>query len=138
MKVAAGATKGAMIVGRHLKQFGNNQAAKEGASSLTKKIFNAEKSSDRKLATRRIIADFVFDQVVLLGSYVYQVRSLAPDGNEVSADYDKMKALQDKQFFYVRDTIRAAGYSWKAWSAICADDPSKGYEMIVEGQKTRD
>lgn len=138
VKVAAGATKGAMIVGRHLKQFGNNQAAKEGASSLTKKIFNAEKSSDRKLATRRIIADFVFDQVVLLGSYVYQVRSLAPDGNEVSADYDKMKALQDKQFFYVRDTIRAAGYSWKAWSAICADDPSKGYEMIVEGQKTRD
>ncbi|WP_298855427.1 hypothetical protein [uncultured Ruegeria sp.] len=125
LKIAAGAGKAAMVVTRHLKQFGRNKAA---TNARWARVFNADKSSEKKLEQRRHIADLLFAQIGRLYTNIKQHNG--PLSNEMRSNFNK-------QFHEVSWYVRAGGLSWKAWVAVCKRDPAKGYDMIVEGQKTR-
>ena len=129
LKIGAGATRGAMVAARHLKQFGRNRAEKQGAWDVTRKVFDARKSSGGKTAARRRIADLVFDQLADYYAAHSDKMGMLPGEKRTAAEAHQEQIIA---------SVRAAGLSWKAWLAVTRADPAKGHAMLVDGQKTRE
>lgn len=115
--IAAGAGV-SMSIARTVKQAGRDRAAKAGAWGITKAVFDAEKSSDKKHAKRVKDADVIMNMISELPEF---------DGSEGVK----------QQYQHVENFITASGCSPKALYRLNGD-PSKQRDLLVEAMKKRE
>ncbi|WP_135554685.1 hypothetical protein [Paenibacillus cymbidii] len=118
LKIVAAGAGAAMPLVRSLKQAGRDRAAKQGAWKITKAIFNAEKSTEKKQEKRSTHADLMLDMIGKL---------------PVLSNDDAVL----KQYKQVHDLVQAAGISLYAFEAF-KSDPDKLKEKLVEAMKQRE
>jgi hypothetical protein len=63
LKIVASGVGAAMPIARSLKQAGRDRAAKDGAWGITKAVFDADKSTEKKLERRGRDADLILDLI---------------------------------------------------------------------------
>ncbi len=69
LKAAASGVGVSMSIARKVKQYGRDRASQQGAWGITKSIFNAEKSSDKKQAKRIEHANMILEMIEQLPEY---------------------------------------------------------------------
>lgn len=119
LKTAVAGTKVSMSVARRLKQYGRDRAAKSGAWTITKKIFNAEKSTEKKNARRLHDANLILDMIANLPPY--------------KAGDEGIKA----QYQRVEDFISATGINPKELYRLNGNI-EKQRELLMNGMKKRE
>ncbi|WP_409344359.1 hypothetical protein [Paenibacillus sp. MBLB4367] len=114
--VAAGAGV-SMSIARKVKQLGRDRAAKPGAWSVTKAVFNAEKSSEKKHAKRAQDADVIMNMIAEL------------------PEFDNSEEVK-KQYEHIEHFITASGCNPKSLYRLNGD-PSAQRNLLIEGMKKR-
>lgn len=69
LKAAASGVGASMSIFRKVKQYGRDKAAQSASDSLSRKIFNADKSSDKKHAMRIDQSNMILDMIAELPEY---------------------------------------------------------------------
>lgn len=118
LKIVAAGAGAAMPLVRSLKQAGRDRAAKQGAWKITKAIFNADKSTEKKQEKRSQHADRMLDMI------------------------DKLPVLSNdpavlKQYKQVHSLVEAAGISLYAFETF-KNDPDKLKEKLVDAMSKRE
>jgi hypothetical protein len=119
LKIVATGVGAAMPIARSLKQAGRDRASKAGAWGITKAVFNADKSTEKKLEKRANDTDLIFDMFAKL-----------PVWNETDAGV----VTRYKQ---VESFVEAAGISIHALYKF-ESDPAKLKGAIVEAMGKRE
>ncbi|NOU87165.1 hypothetical protein GC102_15435 [Paenibacillus sp. LMG 31460] len=78
LKIVASGVGAAMPIVRSLKQAGRDRAAKDGAWGITKAVFDANKSTEKKLERRSRDADLILDLIRSLPEIYDPVPAAAP------------------------------------------------------------
>lgn len=118
LKAAAGGAGATMKVARTVKQMGRDRAAKPGAWSVTKAVFNADKSSSAKLAKRIQHSNLILEMVAALPEY-------RPGDESIL-----------KQYKRVENFISASGVSTAELYRLNGN-VEKQRELLVGGMKQR-
>lgn len=116
--VAAGAGV-SMSIARKIKQFGRDRAAKPGAWRATKAVFDAEKSSAKKLEKRTKHSNLILEMIANLPEY-------RPDDAEIVKQYQR-----------VENFISASGINPRALYRLNGN-MEKQRELLVNGMKKRE
>lgn len=119
LKIVAAGVGAAMPVVRSLKQAGRDRAAKAGAWGITKAVFNADKSTEKKLERRSKDTDLIFDMFQKLPPYDEAVPAIVGRYNQVQS------------------FVEAAGVSIQALYQF-ENDPVKLKSAIVEAMGKRE
>ncbi|RTE02440.1 hypothetical protein [Paenibacillus whitsoniae] len=119
LKIVAAGVGAAMPVVRSLKQAGRDRAAKAGAWGITKMVFNADKSTEKKLAKRSQDSDLIIDMVSKLPAF------------------DESNADVVKQYTQVQNFVEATGVSLFQLETV-KNDQVKLKEVLVEAMGKRE
>jgi hypothetical protein len=119
LKIVATGIGAAMPIARSLKQAGRDRASKAGAWGITKAVFNADKSTEKKLEKRAHDTDLIFDMFSKLPVYV---------------ETDQAVVARYRQ---VESFVEAAGVSIQALYQF-ESDPAKLKGAIVEAMGKRE
>lgn len=119
LKIVATGIGAAMPIARSLKQAGRDRASKAGAWGITKAVFNADKSTEKKLEKRAHDTDLIFDMFAKL-----------PVWNETDASVVS-------RYKQVESFVEAAGISIHALYKF-ENDPAKLKGAIVEAMGKRE
>ncbi|NQX62830.1 hypothetical protein [Paenibacillus qinlingensis] len=119
LKIVASGIGAAMPIARTLKQAGRDRASKAGAWGITKAVFNADKSTEKKLEKRAHDTDLIFDMFSKLPVYV---------------ETDLAVVTRYRQ---VESFVEAAGISIQAMNTF-KSDPAKLKGAIVEAMGKRE
>ncbi|MGI0485746.1 DUF4157 domain-containing protein [Pantanalinema rosaneae CENA516] len=119
LKMLAGGTEVGMSVTRRVKQYGRDRAAQTGAWEITKKVFNAEKSSDKKHAKRVRDTEVIFQMIAKLPAH-------DPNVPTIVESYQR-----------VEHYIIAAGCEPHALYRLNGDIPAQK-KLLIESMKQRE
>ncbi|MGO4496069.1 hypothetical protein AB4114_09170 [Paenibacillus sp. 2RAB27] len=119
LKIVATGIGAAMPIARSLKQAGRDRASKAGAWGITKAVFNADKSTEKKLEKRAHDTDLIFDMFSKLPVYV------------------ETDAAVVARYRQVESFVEAAGISIQALYQF-ESDPAKLKGAIVEAMGKRE
>ncbi|WP_204787500.1 hypothetical protein [Paenibacillus oryzisoli] len=119
LKIVASGIGAAMPIARSLKQAGRDRASKAGAWGITKAVFNADKSTEKKLEKRAHDTDLIFDMFAKLPLY------------------DEADAAVVTRYKQVESFVEAAGISIQALYQF-ESDPAKLKGAIVEAMGKRE
>ncbi|WP_216626175.1 hypothetical protein [Paenibacillus plantarum] len=119
LKIVATGIGAAMPIARTLKQAGRDRASKAGAWGITKAVFNADKSTEKKLEKRAHDTDLIFDMFAKLPVY------------------DEADQACVARYRQVESFVEAAGVSIQALYKF-ESDPAKLKGAIVEAMGKRE
>ncbi|MDR6552035.1 hypothetical protein [Paenibacillus qinlingensis] len=119
LKIVASGIGAAMPIARTLKQAGRDRASKAGAWGITKAVFNADKSTEKKLEKRAHDTDLIFDMFAKLPTY------------------DETDAAIVTRYNQVNSFVEAAGISLYTLEKF-KGDPTELKKAIVEAMGKRE
>ncbi|CAN7731667.1 hypothetical protein LJR153_006217 [Paenibacillus sp. LjRoot153] len=119
LKIVATGIGAAMPIARSLKQAGRDRASKAGAWGITKAVFNADKSTEKKKEKRAHDTDLIFDMFDKLPLY------------------DEQDAACVARYKQVESFVEAAGVSIQALYQFDGD-PKNLKKAIVEAMGKRE
>ncbi|KRE67855.1 hypothetical protein [Paenibacillus sp. Soil750] len=119
LKIVASGIGAAMPIARSLKQAGRDRASKAGAWGITKAVFNADKSTEKKLEKRAHDTDLIFDMFDKLPTF------------------DQQDAACVTRYKQVESFVEAAGISIQALNEF-KSNPAKLKGAIVEAMGKRE
>lgn len=151
LKIVASGVGAAMPIVRSLKQAGRDRAAKDGAWGITKAVFDANKSTEKKLERRSRDADLILDLIRSLPEIYDPVPAAATGSAPAAATPAPAPAPVARSFTggghtdpevitrykQVCSFIEAAGVNWPTLKGL-ENDPDKLRDGLITAMGQRE